>query len=230
MNSFQKLQAQKILSMYNDLEKGRKPLPLGTKSKDGKYIKTSKGWEVVEKESNIKVDIDKESINLPNWFNTKNQINSLIKNGIGGTFNTKNEADKALSKIEKDYPDQKGKVFIKDSKTSIIEEDLKTGKKENKIVSRFQLKYDKNGNGKVNKEEFSDIKSGNLKHEDAINKIVNYGFLTSKDKHRVFNLSNEIPKILSKYGLSIDSEDLKKIRNEVKPILEQRYSKNNMFL
>lgn len=50
MNEFEKSQAEKILSAYgidiNDLEKGRKGEPIGTKKTWGgkEYIKTSKGW------------------------------------------------------------------------------------------------------------------------------------------------------------------------------------------
>lgn len=50
MTPFQQQQAQKILSAYNlsaefdDLEKGRRAAPDGTKSKDGKWVKQSGKW------------------------------------------------------------------------------------------------------------------------------------------------------------------------------------------
>lgn len=45
----------------NDLEKGRKGVPVGTVSKNGRYVKTNNGWEVNKKESGNKEKLGSSS-------------------------------------------------------------------------------------------------------------------------------------------------------------------------
>lgn len=64
MTNFQQFQSEKILSSY--FEKGRKPTPIGGKSKDGNFIKTERGWE--------RISEDKRSTDNKGNLENKNNV------------------------------------------------------------------------------------------------------------------------------------------------------------
>jgi hypothetical protein len=66
LTNFEKSQAAKIASAYgvqsnDDITKGRKAAEIGTKSPDGKSVKTATGWEPIKEEKQTKAEKQKAS-------------------------------------------------------------------------------------------------------------------------------------------------------------------------
>lgn len=218
MNSFEKQQAAKILNCYNtdsDIEKGRKATPIGQLDKSGKNIKTANGWEPVKKDKN-KV----EDKNLPTWFNPTEQLNFLKQGKSGGMYNTQKDAENAISEISK---------LSKDNKFEIEEKKVASFDNNSKriIESRYTLKL-KNNIDKNSKEEYSDIKQGNITQDKIIDAVLNdfdkYVY-NGGDTIKFLSISKIAKDIAKKGAIELTDVEWKDLSKKIKPIIEEKYKK-----